>query len=422
MDTTLFRFDYMIKYLYVYGYENNLQTDFFRNIYILHMHCINNFDEITRYKNCKIIKNNGDICVKIFNKIIDSLKKNGFDENYPIPLGMNNIITNGMHRYAICNFYKISPVYNNEKLNGSLNYNYNFFLNRDKHQPLSNAGLPLSQEICDFTALEYIKHNSNIRTMILYPKGCAIDYNNDTFENILKSYGHIYYKKNVFLTKIGFKNLIKECYRNEKWIGGLFPTDALANNKTNLCYDNNGKIIIYLIHINELSKLIDMKEKCRKIFDINKCSLHTSDYQEDTFRISSCLLNRNSLHFLNNAETDKISNNFKNYFTNLSNKIKYNEDFCITSSAILDVYGLRESQDLDYLHKTDLNVNINNISPHKDKWLSYYHKHKHDIIYNPENHFYFNGFKFCTLDVIKKMKENRGEEKDIRDVILINNI
>ena len=74
----------------------------------------------------------------------------------------------------------------------------------------------------------------------------------------------------------------------------------------------------------------------------------------------------------------------------------------IISSAVLDVYGLRESQDLDYLHKTDLNVNINNISPHKDKWLSYYYTHKHDIIYNPENHFYFNGFKFATLDFIKK--------------------
>lgn len=422
MDTTLFRFDYMIKYLYVYAYVNNLQTEFFKHIYIIQMQCINNFTEITNYEKDKIIKNNGDICIQIFNKLIDSIKINGFNKNYLIPMGMNNIITNGMHRYAICKFLNIEPHFNNEKINGSINYHYNFFLNRDKYQPFSNAGLPLSREICDFTALEYIKHNSNIRTMILYPKGYAMEYNNDTFENILKLYGHIYYKKNVFLTKKGFRNLIKECYRNEKWIGGLFPTDSLANNKTNLCYDNNGEIIIYLIHVNELSNLIDMKEKCRKIFNIDKCSLHTSDYQEDTFRISSCLLNSNSVHFLNNAETDKISTNLKNYFTNLNNKIKLNEDFCITSSAILDIYGLRESKDLDYLHKTDLNVNLNNISPHKNRWLIYYHTHKDDIIYNPENHFYFNGFKFATLNVIKKMKENRSEEKDIKDIALIDNL
>ena len=35
-------------------------------------------------------------------------------------------------------------------------------------------------------------------------------------------------------------------------------------------------------------------------------------------------------------------------------------------------------------------------------------------------HFYFNGFKFATLEVIRKMKENRGEPKDINDIKLIN--
>ena len=46
----------------------------------------------------------------------------------------------------------------------------------------------------------------------------------------------------------------------------------------------------------------------------------------------------------------------------------------------------------------------------------YYHIHKDEIIYNPENYFYFNGFKFATLNVIKKMKEKRGEPKDINDI------
>jgi len=420
METSLFRFDFMIKYLYIYAYENNLQTGFFKNMYTLHMQTFNNFTEVTDYENSKIIKNNGDICIKIFNKIIDSLKKNGFNKNYPIPLGMDNIITNGMHRFAICNFYNIKPQFINKRINGSTEYYYDFFLNRDKHEPLCNAGLPLSREICDFTALEYIKYNSNIRAMILYPKACAMEYNNDAFENILKSYGNIYYKKNLVLTKKGFRNLIKECYRNEKWIGGLFPIDTLTDSKADLCYDNSGKIIIYLIHVHDLSNLIPMKETCRKIFNIDKCSLHTSDFQEDTFRIASSLLNENSIHYLNNANSDNISENLKKYFYRLNNEKILKENFCITSSAVLDVYGLRGSNDLDYLHKDDLDVKIDNISCHKDIWLTYYHTHKHDIIYNPENHFYFNGFKFASFEVIKKMKENRNETKDIKDIKDIN--
>ena len=41
------------------------------------------------------------------------------------------------------------------------------------------------------------------------------------------------------------------------------------------------------------------------------------------------------------------------------------------------------------------------LSNHNGIWLSYYTKTKDDIIYNPDNHFYFNGFKFATLDIFK---------------------
>ena len=55
-------------------------------------------------------------------------------------------------------------------------------------------------------------------------------------------------------------------------------------------------------------------------------------------------------------------------------------------------------------------------------WLSYYTKLKEDIIYNPENHFYFNGFKFASLNMIREMKKNRNELKDQSDLKLILNI
>ena len=35
---------------------------------------------------------------------------------------------------------------------------------------------------------------------------------------------------------------------------------------------------------------------------------------------------------------------------------------------------------------------------------------------------YFYGYKFATLEVIKKMKQNRNEEKDRKDILLINTI
>ena len=231
--------------------------------------------------------------------------------------------------------------------------------------------------------------------------------------------GLVIIKKKILLNRTGLKNLIKECYRNENWIGGMYPTDTLAANKTNLCYSNS-YTIIFLINFNDINTIIEMKNKCSEIFNIGKNSLHISDYSNDTFRIASAILNDNSIHYLNHS-VDIMSANLKEYLFKYYTAIKQNtEDYCVTSSAVLDIYGIRESKDLDYLHYHDNELNIIKISPHKDKWLSYYGIHKHDIIYNPENYFYYNGIKFATLKCIKNMKLNRNESKDINDIELIN--
>ena len=156
--------------------------------------------------------------------------------------------------------------------------------------------------------------------------------------------------------------------------------------------------------MNDVNKTIDMKNKCRSLFNKEKNSLHMTDFQKDTFRVASTLLNDNSIHFLNNkkkAISNKMQQHLNIYFQKVNELNK--DDFCVTSSGILDMYGLRAANDIDYLHYSDLDIGLKYISPHKEKWLSYYHTHKHDIIYNPENYFYFNGFKFASLDCIKML-------------------
>ena len=44
------------------------------------------------------------------------------------------------------------------------------------------------------------------------------------------------------------------------------------------------------------------------------------------------------------------------------------------------------------------------------------------ILHNPNNHMYFFGVKFASLNVVKDMKISRNEEKDKIDVGLINNL
>lgn len=395
------RFDLMAKYLYVKHFHIKKYTNFFIELYKSH---INTFNGCYEYPGTK---NNINDFIQSFDNLILSIKNNNFNNDFPIPIGNNNVIINGAHRIVTSYFLK-KNIYFQYQNKVACPYNYSFFLNRKK--------FPSLQPIyADTMALEYININSNIRIMCLYPKAYNIN-NINIIKNIISTYGNIYYEKTIQFNQNGFNNLIKELYRGEKWIGGLFPNGVTE--KTKLCFDNK-PTTFFLIDMKDTNKLIEMKEKCRSLYKLKKHSLHVSDYTNDTFRIASSVLNKNSIHFLNNGTND-ITMNTKLLLNKFFNEVKLNkEDFCLTSSLIMEMYGLRQAKDIDYLHENNYNINTNNIGLHSGIWENYYNIHKKNIIYNPENHFYFNGFKFATLKVIMDMKQNRAEFKDLNDIELI---
>lgn len=394
------RFDLMAKYLYIKF--KNINSNFFKKLYEKHIITFNNCIEPPG------TKNGIEEFFREFNLLIEDMSKNGFNNNYPIPIGNNNLLINGAHRFITSYFYNIKPLYITENRQGSSSYNYNFFINRDINPKLERL-------YSDTMALEFIKLDSNMRIMITYPN---INSKFDILENIIKNYGYLYYTKTIKLNDNGLHNLIKELYRNERWIGGLFPSSNNIGAKYYYCNGNN-PINLYLIHIYDLNKLIELKEKCRELYNLGKHSLHMSDYNKDTFRIASSLLNENSIHFLNNGTNDlseKTKTTLEKYFDKLKDD---NEDYCVTSSVIMEMYNLRNAKDIDYLHKNNNILNIENVGNHNGIWLSYYTKTKDDIIYNPENYFYFNGFKFVSLNILKEMKKKRNEIKDQNDLKLI---
>jgi len=408
------RFDLMAKYLYVKSVDKNLNTDYFKELYTKHLITFNGCKELpdnTRGETT-IVKNNIDDFINSFNNLIENLKKNGYDERFPIPIGNNGIIINGAHRLVASYYYNVVPKIINLNEEGNVGYNYNFFLNREN--------LPQLEPIyADTMALEYIKHNEDVRTMIIYP----VSFNTEIMKeviNIINNYGYIYYHKFVELNVNGINNLIKELYRGEDWIGGLFPSGWSPGGKAERCVINDeiNPVLYISICMNDVNKCIELKEKCRELYNLGKHSLHMSDYNSDTYRISSCLLNSNSIHFLNNGSNDisePTKKLLKSYFEN-----NIDEDYCLTSSLILEMYGLRQANDGDYLHKDD--KKLENLGLHSGEWLQYYKENKDSIIYDPSNYFYFNGCKLASLKVVKEMKERRNEKKDKIDLELIKKI
>jgi len=397
------RFDLMAKLLYIKSKEKNLNTNYFKELYHKHIITFNNCWEYPGTKtSIEDFYNN-------FDNLIDDMKKNGYNETHPIIIGNNGVLVNGAHRLMTSFYLQKKAAYIYENKNGTTAYHYNFFLKRKKNSPLD-------RKYTDRISLEYIKICKNLRSMVIYPVAYNVEKINH-INQIISEYGYLYYSKTVNLTKNGVNNLIKEAYRGEAWIGGLFPRGVTE--KARLCVGKN-PTILFLIYMNDLSKLVELKEKCRVLFGLGKHSLHISDYTEDTFRIASSILNENSIHYLNNGNNDitpQTKQLLANYFKKVGEK---REDYCLTSSLIMEMYHLRPAKDIDYLHKDNEILQLSKTGIHDGKWLTYYHINKDEIIYNPKYHFYFNGFKFATLEVIKKMKENRKEPKDINDILLIN--
>lgn len=396
------RFDFMAKFLYVKGYDREYNTDFYRRLYEAHLNTFNGCYELPDSTNTEagVEKKNIDDFLGAFHSLIKSLKKNGFDKKYSIPVGSDGCIENGTHR-LIASYYLKTPISTYTLSSPGQKYDYRFFMNRQGKPSLS----PL---YADTMALEYVNHQPNLRCMILYP--VAFDPSKfQTLFSIIQQYGYIYYHKEVELNAVGVNNLIKELYRGEEWIGGWYPTNG-GYGKYRLCYKNNSPILYISIVMNDVTKCIEMKEKCREIYGMAKNSLHVSDFYSDTWRISSSLLNANSIHFLNNTKANMIPNSPKNiskdtelllmrYFDGMKED---RENCCLSADLVREIYGMGSTTNKP--HSFMLN-RCNNVCSIDGFLVNNTNTNSRDvdvddIIYNPENHFYFNGFKFMALHLL----------------------
>lgn len=361
------RFDLMAKYLYIKNYDNKYKTEFYKDLYIEHFKTFNNLYEYPdKFSSYNVEKKNKDDFINEFNKLIESIKNNGFNSEYPIPVGNNNVIINGAHRLITSYYYNKKPsikLIKNEK--GNVDYNYSFFIDRKGGNP------KLEKIYADTMALEYIKHNKNIRAMIIYPNVFRMNKLRNLI-NIINDYGYIYYSKMVNLNNNGINNLVKELYRGEEWIGGLFPMGYSPGGKAIRCISNNNEpTILLLIDMKNIDNCIELKNKCRELYNIGKHSLHISDYTEDTYRIGCSLLNENSIHFLNNGTND-ISNKTKELLIKIF--MNYDkEKICVNKNITNQLYK----------NEINLDKDNNDIIDNND-----------EIIYNPNNYFYFNAYKF----------------------------
>jgi FkbM family methyltransferase len=402
------RFDLLAKYLYVKYRVNEIKTDWYLNLYIDHIRAFSSGS----FREGDGLKNNLDDYINSFNLLIDNIKENGFDSNISIiPIDESAEPIDGAHRIAIAAYLGIT-VDVVEIPYSKFDYGYKFFLQKG-----------FSEKYADRIALEYCKLNSQAVIVNLHPVALGYD---KKVEKILNNYGNIFYKKEVMVNGEAPFLLTKTYYKKEKWIGSANDGFSGARRHSIQAFKNmkTKPVRVYLYYCNKKEDLIKAKSEIRDLYNVGNYSVHINDSHDETIDLAQLWFNQNSIHMLNNSKS-----NYYNVFMDrlslydnwLKNSNFDSELFCIDGSSPMSVYGLRQSADLDFLH---LN---NDIPPTGNKYLNshneeakYYKETIDQIVINPDYHFFFNGLKFISLDVLKRMKQKRNEyPKDIEDVYLL---
>lgn len=295
--------------------------------------------------------------------------------------------------------------------------------NFNKDSKSLNNEVFLNAEEKDFIASQILSLFPNLYVVCLFPLAEGLD---NLTEEVLNQFGEIIYKKEIHLTADSSLDFIKLIYQGEGWLGTHENNYKLGKIKASRCFPKNliGKspLRVYLYSSSSLERVKQAKAQVRKLYQCSNDSIHISDTKSQALLIGTTVFNEQSIKFLNT----RLSNSAPNFdwlFTNLQiSVLKDNlgtENFCIDSSGVLAAYGLRDCQDLDAIHDINFSLQtIEGIDSH-NSYLKYYPETLDNILWNPGNHFYFNGIKFVSLDLVKQMKIHRNNNKDIKDVLLI---
>lgn len=400
------RFDLMAKYLYGKAILENINIPFAEELYLAH---IGAFSDYTFIEGDGLGKNSKEKYISSFKNILYSIRNKGFDEKESlIPVGSNGEILDGAHR-------TISAIILNRKvkiirlLKSVANYDYSFFRNKG-----------LEEKYLDYMAYEYCKLKNNVYIACIWPS--AVD-KNEEIKKIIQEQGKIFYYKEIELTEQGQINFLAQIYCRHNWIGSYRDNFRGVNSKANECFRNKGNVRIFAFEAENLDKVLEVKLKIRELFKIGNDSIHITDNKEESIEIAQLVFNENSILHLNYGKPTKYKRNYEmlmNYLDRLKINNKNMENFLIVSSMSLSIFGLREANDLDFIAIDSYKEIEDDLIDEHSKELVYHKKSKEELIFSPENYFYYNGLKFVSLIQLKNMKINRNETKDKEDIKLIN--
>ena len=307
------RFDIIVKAVYAAEWlKKGKVSDFTTNMYKKHLKVWNNFQEPCTFKGQKdwfdaskpcVEKTSAQDFIRSFQKTIQSLKENGFDNSKSIvPVTSNLFPLNGAHRIAAAIALRMHtmPVQITSSSH-SFNWDANFFIKKGfdkKYADFASRNFAMYSNAVE-SELSFLKnHKHNLHAVVLFPS--VKNQKVNTVKTILTKHAQIITERIFWLNKDAADMFVQQIYPNEAWVSNG------AWGKTNYCFPKGTArfpIRVFFISTSlSLKKVLDTKKKIRELYSIGKHSIHITDTRSQAMDVAKMLLNKHSLRYINNTK------------------------------------------------------------------------------------------------------------------------
>jgi hypothetical protein len=336
-----------------------------------------------------------------FRKLFYSISSSGFrSELGAVPFGSLGI-TNGAHRVAISVALGLKvPIENSQDLDHV--YNYRF---------LEKIGL--ESVFVDGMMTEFLNHWTNIRIFCLMGLKTQVS---DDVEEYLNRNRNVIFRKTISLTAIGQRRLMKVLYgANPWWDDFLFETLTLERFK-----GNTDLATFIFVEAQSISDDVLLKDQLRRMFLRSESfkKIHSTDTLEEVARLSDVILNSNSTHFMNYSPIGGEAKVFARIRQDKQIETSGYSNILIDGSSILEMYDIRQANDLDYVTQGDIWNQNEVLESHNHEYDTHLIKPS-DLFSDPRTFFKWDGMKFMSLPALISFKAFRGEKKDLLDIAKI---
>lgn len=402
------RIDIIIGIEYVKAYDRKYKTDFFKRLYISNKRSFNRLREKDwnhGWENPKQ-KRGKFAFLESFNRLIDSIKElKTNSEAVPVYLGDKSEpwVSDGMHRASACYGLNlpVNAEFHNKPIEQHSRWYYpatiDFFKNGVR-------GPGMRDVYCNFTMeMFFRKYECNFKCLIFWPRISDYQLSDDLkslFENDI-IYDHSIKLDTLELDeydKLGV-NITRLFYENH----GFFHKKMIRR-KSRECFNRKGtRLRIVFIRNKTEEQITEIKLKLREHYGKGYNTIHATDTLEEArYRVIQ-LLNQNTINFLTQVD---IKNYFRYQFHSKflelrkfceENKINKSK-ICIVGKFVDSLYTKTDCEQIEILVHDSCASSFEN-SPFKvskEKILNEGNAmESDDVIYNPENYFYYYDYKCC---------------------------